>query len=38
MGNYIMGISKPIDLIVKVRLGGLWGGFSSPLSFPYIPE
>jgi hypothetical protein len=27
MGNYIMGISKPIDLIVKVRLGGLWGAF-----------
>ena len=27
MGNYIMGISKPIDLIVKVRLGGLWGLF-----------
>ena len=29
MGNYIMGISKPIDLIVKVRLGWRLGDFSS---------
>ncbi len=36
MGNYIMGISKPIDPIVKVRLGGLWENFL-PLP-PYIPE
>ena len=34
MGNYIMGISKPIDLIVKVRLGGLWGGLLLPSVLP----
>ena len=34
MGNYIMGISKPIDPIVKVRMGWPPGGSLLLLSFP----
>lgn len=36
--NYIMGISKPINPIVKVQTGWPPVGIHLPLSFPYIAE